>query len=564
MSTHGDKSAQGRRPALERRQKDLLMTVLIRNPKAFEIVRGQLRPDHFGEYEQGYALVWKLVTEFHAAHGALPDGEFIATEFEAYLAMNSGVLEEQEVEKVGQFMKLAFDPKAFDKPVEANDSAVDWALKRVRQFMEEQLAEKLKKVVDTGGFYPDNLSAMLSGFYDESSEISQVSDNDAGLAFDENWHMEAPMTKFSTRLSFLDHYLSGGQVDGEVYGLMGPFGSAKTTIACMLAASMAETFWDDASLSPDEPKKLVFLVSYEATPREIQQRMLGFHAQIDRETVEGLKHDVPFAEAGFRADGPPKPYERKVFRQAIKDNKPIRSELVRAISSIALLNEHFVPIDMTGLKRHGAGGGGMAEVSAAVTRVCRVRNAKCGGVILDYVGAMVSRFIAANERDNKEMRLLIKGSPLLAKNLIAHPLGCPVWLIQQLSGEANAMGPGQLPDHTNAAECKSWAENLDFSFQIGRPDVVNHGALLGCTKARRYKLLSPMVVEIIGDMNAVEATNDLVYDKAQRKIVAAADAKNIVMELASDAPTVSASPGGEGSDDDEDDDDEPNPADITG
>ena len=117
---------------------------------------------------------------------------------------------------------------------------------------------------------------------------------------------------------------------------------------------------------------------------------------------------------------------------------------------------------------------------------------------------------------------------MLIRSHIAAELECPVWLVHQLSGKANEKGPGAFYDYTDSAESKSFAENLDFCFVIGKPNAENL-CQLTCPKHRRTGNFPTQVVRIDGERSCLLWTKGkYVIDPHTRSICSAADAAMVV------------------------------------
>ena len=80
-------------------------------------------------------------------------------------------------------------------------------------------------------------------------------------------------------------------------------------------------------------------------------------------------------------------------------------------------------------------------------------------------------------------------------------------MLHQLSGQANQKGSAAKVYHTDAAESKSFAENLDFAFVIG---AVNDLGLcqINATKHRRTADCPAAIVRVRGEMSRVEGTGN--------------------------------------------------------
>ncbi len=172
-----------------------------------------------------------------------------------------------------------------------------------------------------------------------------------------------------------------------------------------------------------------------------------------------------------------------------------------------MLNDHAIFIDLTGFDKNlrGAGSGGVEEIARIIGKELRRRKGKAVCIVVDYVGAMAKRVLAATNKDESAIRHIVSGAPLKMKNLLAEQFRCPVWALHQLNGEANAKIPGARIHHTDAAEARSYAENLDFAFVIGTP-TLDGLCQLACTKHRRTAGMEPVIVRIVGTMNRVDAT----------------------------------------------------------
>ena len=129
-------------------------------------------------------------------------------------------------------------------------------------------------------------------------------------------------------------------------------------------------------------------------------------------------------------------------------------------------------------------------------------------MVIDYVGAMATRHMSMAEKDSSQLRHYIAGAPLRMKNQIADYFNCPVWAIHQLSGEANKKKPTSKLLYTDAAESKSFAENLDFVFLVGRLTMENLGQLC-CDKHRRTAPMAPLVIRVRGEVNCVANVSHL-------------------------------------------------------
>ncbi len=507
------------------RKIQLMLLILIRCKEAYLSAVDVLDPETLAAKDPGYALAWAMAIKFFKANQELPGKEFLLAEIESAIEANPTQLNDFDQDNLGQFIDFAFDPTGLDKPVDHPDY-VKWSLDIARLFLEERLAVKVKMAMQDGGNnLPVNLPQILSDFRGKSEQLASMHLDEHSASFPDNWDADISLALWSTGVPFLNRYMEG-QVDPEVYGLMGPFGSCKSTLGYMLHVESAKYFY--AYDQNEDLPRVAVVVSYEDQMKVIQARTLGYLAQIERRSIEHMRGSLK----NLSQPGNLLPYERNLFSEDLRTGQHIRSEYERAIDGVVLLNKHTLFIDLTGNdpKRRGQGMGGIDEIARIIAKACHARKVRPGHVVIDYVGAMAKRQISAPDSpySNDDLRHLINGAALHAKNAIATQFGVPVWLIHQLSGDANSFSPTTLADHTHAAEAKSFAENLDFCYSVSKPSIDNV-ALFGCTKQRRQPRRENSIIVIEGNMNRVLANNGLwVLDAGQRQFVRSEDAGRIV------------------------------------
>ncbi len=494
-----------RRPVMDKQRKERMLAVLLRNVDAFKVVREFLHPEHFSDQDNPYRLIWQKTCEFFDENERLPEAGFLSDEITQAIDADPGRLDETEHEDINNFIDWAWDVKAFDKdPVADVDGFYKkWAVTSAKKFLQERIAAKLKAAVEQKNTVPVDLPSIMAAISDESDRIEGMTADEVKVAFPLGWDKKASLNVWSTGLSFYDFFLGGGQANGEVYGLMGPFGSCKTTQACQIVVEGAKHFYQ-TTMRPgyDGRKTLSFIVSYEARLQEMRNRTLGYAAKIRRETLEAMED----AESDLSRRGEIKDYEERIYADVIRNQgiAAVDGEYERAMANIGVLNDHMVLIDMTGHETKGVGNGGVDEIARMITHELRKRgNARCGVVIVDYVGAMVKRYMDAHDISSDQLRHHVSGTPLRAKHKLADAFNCPVWLLHQFNGDANSRSPAVLLHHTDAAEAKNFAENLDFCFCVGTVDEQEQAAQVGCTKHRRQPGKNSVVIRIDGAMNKV-------------------------------------------------------------
>src|ERR1019366_1096176 len=135
-----------RRPVLTEKSREIMMTILLRNKKAFETALTLLKWEHFSGVSQPMLAVWKIATEFYAANGELPPPEILAGEVSNAIEIDPGILNDPESEAVDAFLKWAFKEGSFPE-IETGERYIKWAVAAAKQVMEEYLARDLKERV---------------------------------------------------------------------------------------------------------------------------------------------------------------------------------------------------------------------------------------------------------------------------------------------------------------------------------------------------------------------------------------------------------------------------------
>lgn len=517
--------------------KEHMLAVLVRNRQAFDVVHTLLRPSHFDATDREHRLLWKIACDHFAANGTLPEKFQFLTAIDAACADSPGTLIEHEQDNLIVLVNFIFAPDTFQRPVETDTVYAEWALRCAKRFLHERLSRRTQAAVATGegkeAMIAVDLPGALEGLRNEALRIESLSARGPNLAFEDGWERTIGIHTYSTGLAMFDHFIAGGHAPGEVYGLLGPTGVGKTLLGCMLAAASAQYFHALASQPGynDKPQ-LAFILSYEASKSELRQRVLSYAAQVSKNSWP--RPGVAMADA-LSHTGALKEYELRLFRDQLARGEEVMGEYERVQAILPAMQRHLVLVDFSGgdPKFRGCGGGGIDEIASIVAAELRTElraSSRCGVLLVDYVGTMVESQIAEQNLSNDEYNAKVGAAPMHAKRRLAGPLQTPVWLLHQLSGVANNYGPTKAPRYTDAKGNKSFANALDFSFQLGVPqDYGQHDrlALLSKGKSRRTGPQEPMIVSIDGEMARMEnADRTYRVNHAVHRIVPHRDDRN--------------------------------------
>jgi hypothetical protein len=508
------------RSRLTAREMRQCLRTLCNSTELFSLFHEQLEVSHFNGFAI-YQLIYRVLINYYTEHGELPGPGIIWTEIETILEQMPGHFTEDELQNLEGFLNEAYEESEWTAEVEDRQQ-IRWVMTKVRDFIADRLIADGVGVLLHAETVPADLPDFLSAVVDRVSQVQSIeSDDEANLTFKDGWDKRAGLPIRATGLSCLDEFMAGGHCEGEVYGILAPYGTCKTTLATMLVCNEAK--YAQQLYDPEKPERIGIsvIVSYEAPKQpELHHRFLMYLAQVRRDSLAAMGDDG--LEGLGNDPATPLPYEKELFYQHIQDQMFI-PEAQRVLQCVDLLNKHCLVLDMTGNDPHhpAAGGGGLGEITRRIRGELSRRGPEyfITSVVIDYVGALVKRALAVSNEDSGELRHHITQVPLLARNSIAAEFNCPVWLVHQLSGYANSMlKPGSSLHHTDAAESKSFGENLDFAFVIGNLNQDNMGQI-SCTKHRRARTFPPKVIQVDGMFNCVLSRDDMFVDPSTHVIL---------------------------------------------
>lgn len=404
----------------------------------------------------------------------------------------------------------------------ARDLSHEYGLQLLHRFMHDRaVVRRVVNAVASPG--TTDFSTLLKEATQQSQRISAVGKHPRGAAIRTSWG--APMVdKFTTGFSVYDAWMSGGQAAAEVYGLLAPYGAGKTTQICYLAVGVAQHFLAEQLLSGGQKGlKHAYLFMYEEPQDRVQVRLEACVSAIQKNRLETIAN--PETEMSRR--GNLLPYEQAYFAKQYGPHVdysqfPGEYERYQAAAN-ALPNLHI--FTMNG--ENGGGDGYVQEIANYLAM--EVEEGRTPGWIgIDYVGELARRHIVATDRDpDRHLRHFVKGFAVEARNLIAVPFQLPIWALHQFTGAATGRSPGAKMHHSDAAEAKGFAENLDFCFTLSNL-TKDYVGVLRCTKARRDGSLDQSrLIRIDGALQRVLDVDDEYCRGVDNSIMKRSDAAGL-------------------------------------
>jgi hypothetical protein len=344
-----------------------------------------------------------------------------------------------------------------------------------------------------------------------------------------------PQKKFSTGVEFLDKMLGGGQADGEVYGILGAYGSGKTVLGVQIATQTAVAQVMQKNLLAMQGKtyepRHSYLFHYEAGEEEIRVRSWSHLCSIPWTELQ----EFDMSKLSSTAKGP-KPYESDRFKEKIESGTFLGEQ--ERLKGLSLYENYIHLVDMSGPPDSPKRGTGYVQEIAQILATW-TKGQSIGVVVIDYAGLCSRRYMNANNLPHDRLRHLVGNFGDECRRLIASPFSCPVWVMHQLAAAQNKRSPSSKQHHSDAAEAKNFAENLWFSFQMGVPEDVSRCLSMTCTKARRAGIPTPAVLRIDGAFSTmVDASKDFFFDELQGKFVSVTEASSFMAQTSKVMATI--------------------------
>ena len=525
MARNDEDLTVSQRESLSDRDIINMLATLTRHEAALKSALDKSHPDLFDPGAQHFMLYWEVLREYVERHNEMPRRGTLASILTSAVDTYGDELDDDQVDQLNQIVTQAYAGKK-------SELAPSVALSQYRALLEESMLRQLRRQLAMSGA-PRDIAGVLAKARDQAAAIGALDAGGIDVPFGEQWQPQA-VEKISTGFPFVDLFLEGGDVEGEVYGLLGPVGSCKTTLMVQFSTGGALRDWAIWEASGRKcPLKISYHFNYEGPIDAIKQRALCCTALIDKDILA-----LPnFEKELNRTAGKLRPYEHQLLRGLIQ-TESMPTEYRRYQSAKKRLNRNWRVVDMSGNDKQypGRGAGMVSEIVEIISRdLERIRRdgigdvpgpieAECGAVCVDYVSTACERAVMTGRHDDHDraMRRAITRFGLCAKNDLATGLNARVWLAQQLSGDANSLTPGRLPKRTDSKDNRMFAENLDFCFIIGNPDQ-NNLVAFGTDKQRRAGRRPPEVLQILGNLNTVLMAKGHVIDPATNRFVRSED-----------------------------------------
>lgn len=397
--------------------------------------------------------------------------------------------------------------KAFSTPADSGNSAYGIQLLQnfcVDRNISRSIIDSANQVRGCSWVNPSDFAKQIE---QRISAISTIGGTVGKNAIVSNWKPAKDDRRIPTGLPWYDAAMGGGAVPGEVYGLVGPFGSFKTGGLIQMAVAQAKI------LAAMPGGGLVAFATYEQSLDELMARIQAHAAGIPQKRLELFRAgEIKLSTMADRA-----PYERELQIVDCEVDRLARAEELGT-------RIQFVDMSGTGENRH-AGRGYVPELAGSLLQTQAEASMPIRCVIVDYAKIMARKYVYARGIKVEHLRHYIGGLPNELKREIADPLGAWVWCAQQLNAVANRKGYGQEQSHVDSSEAADFGENMYFCAAHSRLDPVTFCLNWNPSKIRKGEPRPSMVLRVSRYTSALQPTEDFVYSPTARRIIDAESAE---------------------------------------
>lgn len=482
------------RPRMTPHEIEFMLAAAIRSQYVYLAAKERLSDINLFEADEAkYALVWRASAQaIDGLSGALPGDvttakEIVATHIASEVATDiprryytPGV--EHQVSGDGGLLDAIF-ALPIDKSIE------DRGIALLAKFVtERKIGDPLRRAL-SGISATETLSdpgALITLLERHSLDLGGIGADPSSDAFIDTLDILPPGAQVSTTgIRGLDELLNGGHAPKEVYALLGPSSGGKSALASQIALEGAKI---QSALAAEVGSDLAghwYYFSWELTMHQLRARMYGYIARIHADTFQTdpiTRRPVPLSTADDLATI--KSYENDPYVNS--PGNPIRGEkerLVAANRMMSGLNSRLRIVDYSA-SSPGGGHGGVDEIARFLHRE-KTRGRAVAGVVIDYAGLVVNRYCTHNRLKPSDEIPLLASFVNEVRSKVAIPYNCPGWVLHQLHGSVAKRAPGALPHYSDARGCKNFADNADFSIEMGNRNRSTGLLQIGSSKHRR-------------------------------------------------------------------------------
>lgn len=497
---------------------------LIGSEKLLEVFSEQLIPQRMPDEDFVLSLVWSVARDHYLTYKKLIDVEtFTALIYDEI--EDDPDLHDEDVEDIYDFLEYV---------VECRHKEIDeeWTLSTLKVYLKQIFIGDIKDTVQSGNRYIADLHSFLDEEKKRISEIDALGSNTSTRLFGPGWLSQPLLSMRSTTLTWLDHLTDGGEAEGDVIGIIAPFGTCKTTVSIQAVINKSKIAYANFAQNSSAEFEITVMVAYESPLGETRFRMLGYGAQVPRSRLKHVRldSDLSYDVHTMKEYELNLPENRALVEANGGDQNAMRFERQRA-ETLERLCDHIVFINAVEVDPHDPRivknrKVGISEIKHAIEQRENELYAKYGknlsikvnGIYIDYVNAGIKNMMSVDAADWDKLRPHIAAFPLTCKTQLSMAYQTSTYLFQQFNGEAQKLHHTAPMHHSMAGECTTFGENLDFCVCIGSKSPESMVAIWD-TKSRRGTTRGPLVLYVDGEWNRVIHRPEMVVDTSIREFV---------------------------------------------
>lgn len=441
-----------------------LLIHLIRCPSVINKALDKLKPDDFDRAgEMSRRIIWAVIKDWYVIERRAIPRDILEIEVRTRLRAAPGILSKSEEESMWSDILAAY-------LYPTDELQPDWILRNLSEFLiDRQVMPQIQLAASMGS------GEELTGLLEKINKVkaqSQLRTVNEETIFRSSTKVTVNIKRKPTGVLYVDKMLNGGTIPGELYGVLAPSGGGKTTTGIAVVVEGARSMRHTAFFSYET----------EVQP-EISNRMYMVAGKIPRDAFKDLTSMDDLAS----------------------------SHRIKLDTALDTISPYMHICDMKKELMKGIGSGGPAELRT------KLEEYKDAGtpielVVIDQLLSMLAPYMAVNGMDVENKRSAIVQ---LIEQLrdTAQAMKCCIFILHQADNMAKRKSPMTKPTGGQAAEDKSFENNMHFAMQFGTQDQLGR-SWLASTK-HRYSAPEAIIVqqspeywEILYEEGRWEATSE--------------------------------------------------------